>query len=133
MECAIACKKGFVLQASSGQYLRPLQVSWKPLVIRTALLGGEVLMFLSLAQWGRAGVFKSFERKNEDSAEGGGTWSYRNAKCIRACVGQVPLPRTSVSLQAGLDRNAYSIIPCPCLPVRNCGPHFCLEDKNAIV
>nr|KAF6397518.1 pappalysin 2 [Rousettus aegyptiacus] len=40
MECAIACKKGFVLQASSGQYLRPLQK--------------EILLTCSSGRWDRA-------------------------------------------------------------------------------
>ena len=41
MKCSITCQRGFALQASSGQYLRPMQVSWKPMVIRTKPLGRD--------------------------------------------------------------------------------------------
>lgn len=43
MECAITCQRGFVLQTSSGKYLRPIQVSWKHMVIETQALGKEAL------------------------------------------------------------------------------------------
>lgn len=41
MKCAVTCQRGFALQASSGPYLRPMQVSWISVVIRTGLLGTE--------------------------------------------------------------------------------------------
>lgn len=41
MKCAITCQRGFALQASGGKYLRPVQVSWKPVVIKTKLQGRE--------------------------------------------------------------------------------------------
>lgn len=37
MKCAIMCQRGFALQASSGQYRRPIQVSWKCVVMETSL------------------------------------------------------------------------------------------------
>ena len=41
MKCSITCQRGFALQASNGRYLRPIQVSWKSVVIRTKPLGRD--------------------------------------------------------------------------------------------
>lgn len=57
MKCAVTCQRGFALQASSGQYLRPLQVSWKPWSLGPSSWGGEALIFVTLAGSGKDRCF----------------------------------------------------------------------------
>lgn len=87
MKCAITCQRGFALQASGGQYIRPMQVSGKIMITRTKFLGKGGIHALLSGSTGKEQMFLShLKGKHGGSNKQKEGWLNRNARYIKVCT-----------------------------------------------